>query len=52
LLVADAVLTGGAFLLVLKQSGPDTATTLLAVLALLFGGWLGWLGLIWGRPLR
>ena len=52
LLVADAVLTGGAFLLVFKQAGPDTLTTLLALLALLFGGWLGWLGLTWGRPVR
>ena len=52
LLVADAVLTAGGFLLVLKQTGPDTISTLLALLALLFGGWLGWLGLTWGRPVR
>lgn len=52
LLAADLVLTGGAVLHFLNRQGTDWTTTALALLAVSFGAWLGWLGLTWGRNTR
>ncbi|KAF0174435.1 MAG: hypothetical protein FD161_3575 [Limisphaerales bacterium] len=52
LLAADLVLTGGAVLLFLNRQGTDWTATVIALLAVSFGAWLGWLGLTWGRDAR
>lgn len=52
LLAADVVLTGGAVLHFLNRPGMDWTATALALLAVSFGAWLGWLGLTWGRDVR
>ena len=49
LLAADAALTGGAVLHFLSRPTTDWLTTAVVLLAVGFGGWLGWLGLTWGR---
>lgn len=49
LLLADLVLTGGAASHALTPPAPDWLTTTAALVAVLVGGWLGWLGLTWGR---
>lgn len=52
LLAADLVLTGGAALYFLNRPGTDWTVTGIALLAVSFGAWLGWLGLTWGRDTR
>ncbi len=52
LLVADVALTGGAALYFFNRTAADGWTTAVALLAVAFGGWLGWLGLTWGRDSR
>lgn len=52
LLVADGVLVSGAVLYSLGRPAADWTATGLASLAVLLGGWLGWLGLTWGRAAR
>lgn len=52
LLAADVVLTGGAALYFLNRQGTDWMATAIALLAVSFGAWLGWLGLTWGRDAR
>ncbi|MEN9572713.1 MAG: hypothetical protein RL514_568 [Verrucomicrobiota bacterium] len=49
LLAADVALTGGAVLHFLSRAATDGWSTALALLAVVLGGWLGWLGLTWGR---
>lgn len=49
LLLADVALTGGAVLHWLRPTPQDGAATVTALLAVLLGAWLGWLGLTWGR---
>jgi len=52
LLAADLTLTGGAVFHFLSRSTVDGMTTVAAMLSVLFGAWLGWLGLTWGREAR
>jgi hypothetical protein len=52
LLAADLVLTAGAVLYFLNRQGTDRTATPIALLAVSFGAWLGWLGLTWGREDR
>lgn len=52
LLAADVVLTGGAVLHFLNRPGTDWTATVLALLAVSFGAWLGWLGLTLERDAR
>ena len=52
LLAADVVLTGGAALYFFSRPATDGLTAAVALLAVAFGGWLGWLGLTWGRDPR
>ena len=52
LLTADVALTGGAVLHFLSRPTTDGLTTALVLLAVVLGGWLGWLGLTWGRDAR
>ncbi len=49
LLAADAVLLGGAVLLVVNRTSGDWKSVTIALLAVLFGAWLGWLALNLGR---
>ena len=50
LLAADCALTSGAVLWVLNGTTASGWTaTALALTAVAFGAWLGWLGLTWGR---
>lgn len=52
LLAADLVLTGSAVLYFLNHQSTDWMATVIALLAVSFGAWLGWLGLTWGRDAR
>lgn len=52
LLVADVALTGGAALYFFNRTAAEGGTTAVALLAVALGGWLGWLGLTWGRDPR
>lgn len=52
LLAADLVLTGGAILYFSTRHSTDRTATVIALLAVSFGAWLGWLGLTWGRDVR
>lgn len=53
LLAADCVLTSGAVWWALNRTTASGWTaTVLALSAVAFGAWLGWLGLTWGRTLR
>ncbi len=49
LLAADAVLLGGAVLLVVNRTPGDWKSVAIALLAVGFGAWLGWLALKLGR---
>lgn len=48
LFVADALLTAGALVFMLRHSAPDGPTTAVCALAVLLGAWLGWCGLTLG----
>ena len=48
LFAADALLTVGALVFMLRHSAPDAVTTAVCALAVMLGAWLGWCGLTLG----